>query len=95
MDTDSGNIEPSSMQTKCRGCGREFKSLLGHISRSKVDKCKNAYSSEEKTLMGQQSRKNTIKNYNLKNRSQINERQRQYDKKNKEKKQMYNKAKKI
>ena len=45
--------------------------------------------------MGQQSRKNTIKNYNLKNRSQINERQRQYDKKNKEKKQIYNKANKV
>ena len=84
MDTDSGNIEPSTLQRKCRGCGKEFKSLLGHISRSKVDKCKNSYSLEEKAFMKQHNRENTLKNYNLKNKSQINANKKEYDQKNKE-----------
>ena len=52
-------------EDKCRGCGRIFKSILGHIARS-TDDCKKKYTAVELSAMQKQSKESTLSKKNFK-----------------------------
>ena len=104
MEVDDGTQDIPSLVTKqclplanercCRGCEKEFKSVLIHISRSKGP-CKEKYSDEERKLMKSRNKKKSVQNYNQNNKKIIAKKQKKRDIANRNKKQEYNKKNQV
>ena len=84
---DPGEEEPAAKIPKkhirCKGCDKEFKNLILHITKTKEVKCSTAYSATEIDMIREVNKKISIKKktttFNTKNRAKINSRQKNYN----------------